>query len=197
MGWRDLPSWDLVRAAQQGDVEAFAQLYRRYERYVHGYVLGRTNAPVVAQDLTSETFVRILCKIGTVRERAVDVRAWITTIARNMVLDHQRSARIRREVLIDQLTEDRPSHQDNVEETALLHDLRAEIGAAVAQLSPAQRECIFLRFYRGFSVEQTAARMGSNAGAVRSMQLRALRRLAATLSTGSVLDWVPSLRRTA
>jgi RNA polymerase sigma-70 factor (ECF subfamily) len=49
---------------------------------------------------------------------------------------------------------------------------------AVAQLGDEQRECVVLRFVQGFSVSETAEVMGKNAGAIKALQHRAIRKLA-------------------
>lgn len=120
-------------------------------------------------------------KIQTVREYTDDVRAWITTIARNVVIDHVRSAHVRREVSMDHDIEV-TRVMDSAESAALLRQLQADVQAAIAQLTRPQRECVFLRFYRGCSVEKTARAMDSTAGAVRALQYRALRHLAAIMA---------------
>lgn len=148
-------SWDYVRAAQGGDAEAFGYLYRRYRRDIYVYLLARTRSVAVAEDLTSETFLRVLRKLGSVREETKDVRSWITTIARNLAVDHHRCLR---------------------------NQLRVDFTEALVQLTPPQRKCLFLRFYCGLSVSRTADAMGSSRGAVRAMQYRAMRELATLCS---------------
>jgi RNA polymerase sigma-70 factor (ECF subfamily) len=174
-------SWDYVRAAQDGDPEAFADLYRRYRRDIYSYLLVRTRSVPLAEDLTSETFLRALRKIGSVRQQTDDVRSWIITIARNLTLDHHKSHRTRREVLFEAPI-GRQDVVDSAEQTVLRRQLAVDLAAAQAQLSTAQRMCLFLRFYCGFSVARTADAMGSSSGAVRALQYRALRELAAIWS---------------
>lgn len=174
-------SWDHVRAAQSGDTDAFAQLYRRYWKDAYGYLLAVTRTISVAEDLTSETFVRAFAKIGAVQERENDVRAWILTIARNLAADHYRSLRVRREVLSDRVI-DSSVFAESAEQAALRNQLRADLLEALDRLSVPQRECLFLRFYRDLSCDRTADALGSNSGAVRALQYRAVRELATVLT---------------
>nr|WP_284289584.1 sigma factor [Angustibacter aerolatus] len=88
----------LVALAQAGDGEAFARLYERSVGPVYRYLLHRVGSPQVAEDLTSETFLRALRRIDTFTWTGRDVAAWFVTIARNLVMDHVKSSRYRLEV---------------------------------------------------------------------------------------------------
>src|SRR5256885_15709055 len=98
-------SWDLVHAAQQGDTAAFGRLYDRYVDVVFRYVLFRVGDRELAEDVTSETFLRALRRISSVSYQGRDVGAWFVTIARNLVLAHVKSSRFRLEVVTDDVTE--------------------------------------------------------------------------------------------
>jgi RNA polymerase sigma-70 factor, ECF subfamily len=180
---RDEEVWGLVEAAQRGDTEAFGQLYDRYVDVVHRYAYARLGDRTLAEDVTSETFLRALRRIGTVSYRGRDVGAWFVTIARNLVLDHVKSGRNRYEVVSgDPLDADRSTEGP---EPAVLRRLSAEeLLRCVRQLPPDQQECIVLRFLQGLSVAETATVMRRNTGAVKALQHRALRRLATLLPDG-------------
>src|SRR5699024_3674402 len=98
-------AWNLVHAAQAGDSAAFGQLYDRYVDTVFRYVLFRMSDRDLAEDVTSETFLRALRRISTVSYQGRDVGAWFITIARNLVFDHVKSSRFRCEVVTDEVTE--------------------------------------------------------------------------------------------
>lgn len=169
--------WELVSRAQQGDGEAFGQLYDRYVDAVFRFIYYRVNDRALAEDFTSETFLRALRRIGSISYQGRDVGAWFVTIARNIVFDHMKSARHRLEVT----TADNPENNDPAPspESAVLTTLTNErLMAAVAQLGDEQRECVLLRFIQGFSVSETAMVMGKNDGAVKALQHRAIRKLA-------------------
>lgn len=180
-----MSAWESVRAAQQGDRAAFGSIYCRYRDSVYVYVLSRTKVASTAEDITSETFLRALRNIESVRYEGKDLRAWITTIARNVTIDYQRSARAGREVPSSHVVDDLRT-VDGPEHTMLLRQLQVEVQSAIASLNPRQRECIFLRFYRGLTVQQTATAMRSNAGAIRALQYRAIRELAVKVRQGEV-----------
>jgi len=173
-------SWALVHAAQEGDRSAFAQLYDKYVEVVFRYVLFRVGDRELAEDVTSETFLRALRKIATVTYQGRDVGAWFVTIARNLVLDHVKSSRYRLEVATAEVDDSRPV-EIGPEQQVLAGATRDALLACVGQLGDDQRECIVLRFLQGLSVAETAAVMDRNEGAVKALQHRAVRRLAQLL----------------
>lgn len=179
----DVAAWELVAAAQQGDQAAFGRLYDRYVDVVFRFILFRVSDRPLAEDLTSETFLRALRRISSVSYQGRDVGAWFVTIARNLVLDHVKSSRYRLEMttadILDSSADDRGPEHEVVEEATA-----AELMRCVAQLGHDQQECIMLRFMQGLSVSETAAVMGRNEGAVKALQHRAVRRLAQLLPDG-------------
>jgi RNA polymerase sigma-70 factor, ECF subfamily len=167
----------LVTLAQQGDGEAFGQIYDAYVGQVYRYLYYRVGSQPLAEDLTSETFLRALRRIDSFSWQGRDICAWFITIARNLVTDHFKSSRFRLEVsTADMLDADRAD--DGIEQQVLDNLDNAALLEAVRQLKPEQQECVVLRFLQGLSVAETAAVMGRSAGAVKQLQLRAVRALA-------------------
>jgi RNA polymerase sigma-70 factor, ECF subfamily len=176
-------SWDLVHSAQNGDKGAFGKLYGRYVDVVYRYVLFRVGDKELAEDVTSETFLRALRRITSVTYQGRDVGAWLVTIARNLVLDHVKSSRFRLEVTRAEV-DDESKVQAGPEQQVLSKITNAELLKCIEQLGDDQRECIALRFLQGLSVSETAQLMHRNEGAIKALQHRAVRRLAQLLPTG-------------
>ncbi|GAB3293954.1 sigma-70 family RNA polymerase sigma factor [Parasphingorhabdus pacifica] len=174
-------SWSHVRAAQNGDSDAFGRLYDQNAQIVYRYVLFRVSDHSLAEDITSETFLRALRRITSISYQGRDVAAWFITIAKNLILDHIKSSRNRLEIptaeLIDSTQAARPQ-QAGPEQQVLTDVTHRELLQCVRQLNPDQRECIRLRFLQGMSVTETAAHMQRNEGAIKALQHRAIRRLA-------------------
>lgn len=166
----------LVTLAQGGDAEAFALLYERYVDVVYRYVYHRVGSHHVAEDLTSETFVRALRRLDSFSWTGRDIAAWFVTIARNIVVDHVKSSRYRLEVSTGDLLDG--DEREPSPEHSVLQRLRDErLLEAVKRLKPDQQECVALRFLQGLSLAETADVMGRSAGAVKQLQLRAVRSL--------------------
>jgi RNA polymerase sigma-70 factor (ECF subfamily) len=169
--------WQLVTRAQQGDGDAFGQLYDRYFDTVFRYIYYRVNDRATAEDFTSETFLRALRRISGITYQGRDIGAWFITIARNIVLDHVKSARHRLEVTTPEIID--RSDNDPGPEASVISLLTTEhLMRAVGKLGDDQRECVVLRFMQGLSVSETAQIMGKNDGAIKALQHRAIRKLA-------------------
>ncbi|QYN35286.1 sigma-70 family RNA polymerase sigma factor [Pseudonocardia sp. DSM 110487] len=176
-------AWALVKAAQDGDMVAFGDLFDRYYDVVFRYVLFRTGDRTLAEDLTQETFVRALRRISSVSYQGRDIGAWFVTIARNLIFDHVKSSRYRLEQTTSEIIELSPS-TGGPEQEVLDGATNDELLRCVRKLNPDQQECIQLRFLQGLSVAETAEIMDRNEGAVKALQHRAVRRLAQLLPEG-------------
>jgi RNA polymerase sigma-70 factor (ECF subfamily) len=170
----------LVTLAQAGDGEAFGQIYDSYVDSIYRYLYYRVGSHPLAEDLTSETFARALRRIDSFHWQGKDIGAWFVTIARNLVTDHVKSSRFRLEVSTgDMLDADRADADGRgTEDTVLDHLRNTELLEAVKALKPEQQECIVLRFLQGLSVAETADVMRRTEGAIKQLQLRAVRALA-------------------
>ena len=176
----------LVQRAQAGDAEAFGELYDRYVDAVFRFISYRVGSRQLAEDLTSETFLRALRRIGSFTWQGRDVGAWFVTIARNLVADHYKSSRYRLEVTTDDVSESgaRLDPADSPEGAVLESMTNKVLLQAVRQLNAEQQECIALRFLQGLSVAETAKVMGKNDGAIKALQYRAVRSLGRLLPEG-------------
>lgn len=173
----------LVDLARRGDAEAFGALYDHYSPAVYRFVYYRVNSQVLAEDLTSETFFRALRSVSKFTWQGKNFGAWLTTIARNLIADHYKSSRARLEITTDDFTgheQTSAAPEDEVLQAATNSILRQ----ALTKLPAEQQECLVLRFLNGSSISETAEAMGRSAGAVKQLQLRAVRSLAKQLPEG-------------
>ena len=167
----------LVELARDGDVEAFGQLYDHYVAGVFRFIYYRVGSRQLAEDLTSETFVRGLKAIQRFTWQGKDFGAWLTTIARNLIADHFKSSRSRLEIISDSVPEGRTT-ASSPEEDVLALISNEMLFDAVNSLPPEQRDCILMRFIQGMSIAETAAALKRSEGAIKQLQLRAVRSLA-------------------
>ncbi|MFJ9693324.1 ECF subfamily RNA polymerase sigma factor, BldN family [Kitasatospora sp. NPDC101183] len=174
------PIMELVERAQNGESDAFGRLYDHYADTVYRYIYYRVGSRATAEDLTSETFLRALRRIGTFTWQGRDFGAWLVTIARNLVADHFKSSRFRLEVTTGEMLDSNECER-SPEESVLESLSNAALLDAVRRLNPQQQECVTLRFLQGLSVAETARIMGKNEGAIKTLQYRAVRTLARLL----------------
>jgi RNA polymerase sigma-70 factor, ECF subfamily len=167
----------LVELARSGDADAFGMLYDHYQASVYRFLYYRVGSVALAEDLTSETFFRALRSMSSFRWQGKDFGAWLMTIARNLTTDHFKSSRTR----LESTTEDMSPHDSATEgpEVAVLATLTNEaLLAALKKLPPEQQECLIMRFLQGFSIAETAQVLERSDGAIKQLQLRAVRNLA-------------------
>jgi len=179
--------WALVERAQAGDAYAFGLIWDRYMDTVFRFAYFRVGNRQLAEDITSDTFLRAFKRIGSFAWQGRDLGAWLVTIARNLVADHFKSGRYRLEVTVgDMLDADKEDHgpESRPESAVLDHITNVALLTAIKELNPEQQECIVLRFLQGFSVTETAQTMGKNEGAIKALQYRAVRALARLLPEG-------------
>lgn len=143
----------LIVAVQGGDRSAFAGLYERYARMVHGILLARVPRSEVA-DLVQDVFLAAMRQLGTLRDAAA-FGGWLAAIARNRATDYFRRAAETTEL---------PDHlpgRDSRRAEAL------EILARIRELPEAYREPLVLRLVEGMTGPEIAARTGLTPASVR------------------------------
>jgi RNA polymerase sigma-70 factor, ECF subfamily len=169
----------IVERARQGDSEAFGRLYDHFHASVYRVINTQTRSAALSEDLTSETFFRALRGIQNFKLDAELFAPWLYRIARNLVIDNFKASRNRLEQAQDMslYDEDVAGPGDDIVE--LLN--RERMHAALSELSDGQRRVIELRFLREQSITETARLLDTTEGAVKQLQLRALRNLAKLL----------------
>ena len=173
----------LVDLAREGDAEAFGHLYDHYSPAVYRFVFYRVSSQAVAEDLTSDTFFRALRSMTQFQWQGKDFGAWLMTIARNLVVDHYKAGRTRLETSVDDFS----GHDATTEgpEDEVIAGLTNEILVeALQQLPEDQQTCLVMRFLNENSIAETAKVLGRTEGAIKQLQLRAVRNLAKLMPEG-------------
>lgn len=183
MGWPD--DFDsLLAAAQRGDDQAVARLYRDLHPRLSRYLQARE--PRAAEDIESEVWLAVAQGIGRFAGSEDAFRGWVFSIARRRLADFRRTGARRATVPVPNEELDGPGGEDP--ESIVLEDLSASAATAfvVATLTPDQAEIVLLRVVGGLSVEEVAELLGKRPGTIRVMQHRALKRLHAELVKSGV-----------
>ncbi|MGD9890098.1 MAG: RNA polymerase sigma factor [Dehalococcoidia bacterium] len=161
----------LIEAAQR-DSRRFAELYDCYFDRVYAFALTRTLSRRDAEDVTAETFARVLRTLPRFEWRGVPFTAWLLPIAAHVAVDHYR--RRRHETPLDELAEE-PVAAWSTEIAAV--EERADLFALVERLPADQRQVIVARFGQERSSQDIARALGRSEGAVKQLQYRALKTL--------------------
>jgi RNA polymerase sigma-70 factor (ECF subfamily) len=167
----------LVEAAQR-DRAQFVQLYERYFDVVYGYVARRLRDRSATEDVTSEVFRKALQSLPKFKWTGAPFGAWLLRIAANMIAD--RAKRRAREELNDARITDQS--KSRAQETDLEQSERqAHLFRLVGELAADQRRVVILRFAEEKTIGEIALDLGRSEGAIKQLQLRALKNLRAKL----------------
>lgn len=161
-----------------GDARAFAELYERHRAPLFTFLVHLTGKRHLAEDLLQETFLRVYRSRHDYKASG-RFKSWLFTIARRLVVDDYRRARIpwddEGNTLEEIVAAERAEHR--VEAREQLERLER----ALDTLPPGQREILLLSRDAGLDAEEIARVTGATPGAVRVGLHRALRRLRAAL----------------
>lgn len=175
----------LVAAAQSGDVDAFAALYRRVQPALLRHL--RVVAPRDAEDIAAEAWAGVVRDLPGFSGGGEQFRGWIFTIARHRLVDARRGEARRPSTPVAAVPEDAdpPGLGAGAGADPADHVLErlevADVVALVRTLPPDQAEAVSLRVLGQLGVAEVAALMDRSAGAVRVLTHRGLRTLAARL----------------
>lgn len=173
----------LVDLARAGDCEAFGVLYDHYHPSVYRFIYYRVSNQATAEDLLSETFFRALRSMSSFQWQGKAFGAWLMTIARNLVVDHYKAGRTRLEMTTDDLSA-HEEVQEGPEDEVLARLTNDILREALSALPAEQQECLVLRFLSGQSIAETALALGRTEGAIKQLQMRAVRNLAKLMPEG-------------
>jgi RNA polymerase sigma-70 factor, ECF subfamily len=170
----------LVERAQAGDRRALEQLYLLHFDRIYSYLHMSVGNRHDAEDLTNQTFVKMLESIGRFEWRKVPISAWLFRIAHNLAMDHFRASR--RWQPEEELPEREQSAEHSAEEEALQAIGRRSMLEMIENLSHDQQQVLTLKFVFNFGNAEVATILGKTEGAIKSLQHRALATLQRRLS---------------
>jgi RNA polymerase sigma-70 factor (ECF subfamily) len=163
---------EVLDAARRGDSLAYRDLYDALAGRVCGYLAVRGASD--PEDLTSEVFLRAFRGMASFEGGERQFRAWVFTIAHNLLLDdrRRRGARVTTRPLEHDAFERMTG--GNVEDEAIGNLREDWVSEALARLSPDQQSVLTLRVVGDLSIEQVAKVVGKPVGAVKALQRRGI-----------------------
>ena len=176
---RPVHDWDATR---DGDTALMEQLQAEHAAALWRFCLRLVNNDRGrAEDVLQETLLRAWRHRTVLEGTPAAVRAWLYTVARNIVIDEWRSHRNRVETPVAEVPDDRS--QDDVTDQLLLSWVVAD---ALTRLSPDHRAVLLQCYYRGRPVSEAARLLGVPEGTVKSRTHYALRALKLALEERGV-----------
>src|SRR6185437_5923632 len=162
----------LVDRAQQGDRDALEELYLIHFDRIYSYLHMSVGNRHDAEDLTTQTFLKMLESIGKFRWRSAPFSAWLFRIAHNLAMDHFRANR--RWQPEEEVPEPDPGEGSAAEEEAFESIGRQSMLQLIEKLSREQQQVLTLKFVFNFSNAEAATILDKTEGAIKSLQHRAL-----------------------
>jgi RNA polymerase sigma-70 factor, ECF subfamily len=183
---------DLAARCLAGDAVAWEKLARTQHRRVYGICYRFTGSQTDAEDMTQEVFLKMYRNLGSFDAAKGSFNTWLATLTRNLLVDNYRRTRMDR--ASDSLDETFDGEDDGMtradrladggksqEQLVSGHELRAQIQAALKQVSPELREAVILRDLEDMDYKDIADVLGVPQGTVKSRISRGRAELARLL----------------
>jgi RNA polymerase sigma-70 factor (ECF subfamily) len=169
-----------VELVQRADEEAIRRLYAAHAAPLFSYVLRLLDGDrQAAEDIVQETLVRAWRHPEALDPKRGDIRPWLWTVARRLVIDGVRARHVRPREVSDEVMYSLPA--DDELDSALES---WQVAEAIAALSPDHRAVLVETYYRGRTVGEAAAALGIPPGTVKSRANHALAALRSALTAG-------------
>jgi RNA polymerase sigma-70 factor, ECF subfamily len=171
---RDSPEHvrELVARGQEGDRDALEELYLIHFDRIYSYLHVSVGNRHDAEDLTTQTFLKMLEKIGSFKWQSAPFSAWLFRIAHNLAMDHFRSRR--RWQPEEEVPEPPGEEEPSAELEAMQVIGRESMLKLIDRLSPEQQQVLTLKFVFNLPNAEVAAILDKTEGAIKSLQHRAL-----------------------
>jgi len=171
--YKELTDSELVKRTQEGDQDAFGEIYERYIKKIYNYVYYRTSNQHDAEDLTARVFFRAMAHIGKYEDKGLPFQAWLYRIAHNLVANWHRDRGRRKVIPLDEfvavtLRSESPDRQaeDSEEQEQLL--------GAIRRLPEERQQLLVLKFIDNMANAEIGEVMGRTEGAIKSLYHRTL-----------------------
>ena len=162
----------LVARGQQGDRAALEELYLIHFDRIYSYLHVSVGNRHDAEDLTTQTFLKMLEKIGSFKWQSAPFSAWLFRIAHNLAMDHFRA---RRRWQPEEEVPEPPGEEEPSAELVAMQTIgRESMLKLIDHLSPEQQQVLTLKFVFNLPNAEVASILGKTEGAIKSLQHRAL-----------------------
>lgn len=172
-----------VRLAQQGDQAAYGEIVRRHQDRIYRHLLHLTGSREEALELAQEVFIKAWEALPSWRPDA-QIHTWLYRVASNLALDLLRRRKVVQFVVLEE-DYDAPADAPSPEAQLQAKQSMLALDAALARLTPEQREIVLLREVEGLSYDEIAASLDLEEGTVKSRLARARAALAADYDRSS------------
>jgi RNA polymerase sigma-70 factor (ECF subfamily) len=182
---KQTPDSEIAERLVARDPDAIAAAYDRYGKIAYSIFLRVTRDHPAAEDLVQELFMRLWNRARDFDAAKGSLGIWVLSIARNMAIDHVRSAQARFQTRLRSLEQTDPllfSYKSQEPEFVL--DNVKSVQGALSELNDNQRRVLEMAYFEGFSQSEIASKLNQPLGTVKSWMRSALARLRTTIKAG-------------
>lgn len=150
------------------------EIFREYHDKVLHMIYSKVSNYTLAEDLTSDVFLKVYSKLDTFDETKASISTWVYRIAQNTVIDYFRTRKVYSEV------PEEIAAESEIDDEILNNETLDALADALAELPERDRDLIILHYYHGLTLKEAAERLGmsySNAKLVHNKSLVVLERL--------------------
>ncbi len=158
------------------DPTAIGEAYDAYAARLYGYLLKRCGHKETAEDLVSQTFMKLLESLPTLEWKNAPLSAWLFQVSSNALIDHFRKASTRRDVALDLEDWDPPGADDPAWHAELVLE-GEKLRSLLGELAPRDQEVLDLKFFAGLETAEVAAQLEVSPNHAAVLVYRALGRL--------------------
>jgi RNA polymerase sigma factor (sigma-70 family) len=170
----ELTDEEVLERVARADEAALAEAYDRFGRVAYGLAVRILRDAALAEDAVQDAFLAVWRTAVSFDPSRGTASTWIMTLVHRRAVDVVRREDRRRAQPLD----DAPQGTgETTDEQAAVREQRRAVQAALAQLSPDQREALELAYYGGLSQSELAERLGVPVGTVKSRMFAALAKL--------------------
>lgn len=162
-----------------GDDNGFVEIIRDYKDGLILYLCGITGNVHLAEDLTEDTFVKIITKKPKFAGKST-FKTWLYAIARNVAFDYLRKNKDVQQVSTEELHY-LQSDEESLERAYIKEEERIELHRAMDKLLPDYKQALWLTYFEEFSAKEVSQIMHKSVHSVETLLYRARRSLKAEL----------------
>ena len=161
---------DCYRRFLEGDDKSLEEIIHTYKDGLILYLNGYVHNLVLAEELTEETFVKLVLKHPVFFKRSA-FKTWLYAIARNIALDHLRKRKHITALLTD--CENLADEDEDLEKKYLYQEQKIQLHDTIKKLKPEYRQVLWLVYFEGFSHKETARILGTTVYNAETLAYRA------------------------
>lgn len=183
VSFENVPEAELIRYAQKGDEQAFAEIIQRHQNMVFSVAYRMVRRRMDAEDVAQQVFAKIFYALKKFDMRS-SLSTWIYKIAMNETYDYLRRLKSRRVVYDGDLTEDfddSESRSARIADARVLVDEQSEkrdyLMKLLAHVTEEERTLLFLKEVEGLTIDELAERTGINGNTIKVKLFRARKKL--------------------